>query len=244
MHWNFQYAKDAFKIAINNDKYYNDSTYNVMYVDSHDYGPDGISTIRYNMGTDAWAENLSLMFTFRGIPCLYYGSEIEFQKGKLIDQGPNLPLNETGRAYFGDHLIGEVNAYDFGEYNASGTIKTTLDSTLSQHIIKLNKIRQSIPALSLGQYTTKGCSGEMSFIRRYTSSSVDSLALVTVSSGASFSNIPNGTYVDVVTGNKKVVTNNTLSTEAIGKGNLRVYVLDTFNNHELTKIGNTTTYLR
>lgn len=244
MHWNFQYAKDAFRVAISNDKYYNDSTYNVMYVDSHDYGPDGISTIRYNMGTDAWAENLSLMFTFRGIPCLYYGSEIEFQKGKLIDQGPNLPLNETGRAYFGDHLMGNVTAYDFGEYDASGTIKTTLDSTLSQHIIKLNKIRQSIPALSLGQYTTNGCSGEMSFIRRYTSSSVDSLALITVSSGASFSNIPNGTYVDVVTGNKKVVTNNTLSTESIGKGNLRVYVLDTFNNHELTKIGNTTIYLK
>ncbi len=70
-----------------------------MYVDSHDYAPDTNSTVRFNQGTDAWAENLSLMFTFRGIPCLYYGSEIEFQKGKVIDPGPNQPLSETGRAY-------------------------------------------------------------------------------------------------------------------------------------------------
>ena len=27
------------------------------------------------------------MFTFRGIPCLYYGSEVEFKKGKKIDYG-------------------------------------------------------------------------------------------------------------------------------------------------------------
>ena len=27
------------------------------------------------------------MFTFRGIPCVYYGSEIEFKKGELIDKG-------------------------------------------------------------------------------------------------------------------------------------------------------------
>lgn len=48
------------------------------------------------------------MFTFRGVPCLYYGSEIEFQAGKVIDNGPNTALKDTGRAYFGDHLEGEV----------------------------------------------------------------------------------------------------------------------------------------
>jgi glycosidase len=62
MHWNFQYARDAFNLAKSTDQYYNDATYNVTYVDSHDYGPDGISTVRYNMGTQAWAENMSLMF--------------------------------------------------------------------------------------------------------------------------------------------------------------------------------------
>ena len=94
MHWNFQYARDSFNLAKNTDQYYNDATYNVVYVDSHDYGPDCISTVRYNMGTQAWAENMSLMFTFRGIPCIYYGSEIEFQKGIQIDVGTNAKLSD------------------------------------------------------------------------------------------------------------------------------------------------------
>ena len=102
MHWNFQYARDAFNVAVGNDRFYNDASYNVMYVDSHDYGPDGIEKVRYNMGTNAWKENMSLMFTFRGVPCIYYGSEVEFQKGKTIDEGPNIALKDSGRAYFGN----------------------------------------------------------------------------------------------------------------------------------------------
>lgn len=78
MHWNFSNASNAFTRALEEDPYYNDSTWNVTYVDSHDYGPD--MDTRYNGGTQAWAENLSLLFTFRGIPCLYYGSEVEFQR--------------------------------------------------------------------------------------------------------------------------------------------------------------------
>ena len=224
MHWNFQYAKDSFNLAKNTDQYYNDATYNVVYVDSHDYGPDCISTVRYNMGTQAWAENMNLMFTFRGIPCIYYGSEIEFQKGAVIDVGPNAPLSETGRAYYGDHLEGSVTATDFGSYVASGTVQNTLTSTLAKQLISLNKLRQAVPALSMGQYTTDNVTGEMAFVRRYTNNGIDSLALCAVSGGATFSNIPNGKYIDAVTGDIKNVSNGTLTVPSIGKGNLRVYV--------------------
>ncbi|HKM10860.1 MAG TPA: alpha-amylase family glycosyl hydrolase [Bacilli bacterium] len=244
MHWNFQYARDSFNLAKGTDQYYNDATYNVMYVDSHDYAPDGIEKTRYIMGTSSWAENMALMFTFRGVPCIYYGSEIEFQKGKTIDEGPNILLSESGRAYYGDHLAGTVTANGFGSYNATGTVATTLNSTLSQHLIKLNKIRQSVPALSMGQYTTGNVSGDMAYIRRYTSGSVDSLALVAVSGGATFSSIPNGTYVDVVTGDTKVVSNGSLTASFSGQGNLRVYVLENASTGTLTKIGGTTTYLK
>ena len=244
MHWNFQFARDAFNLAKGTDQYYNDASYNVTYVDSHDYGPDGISTVRYNMGTQAWAENMNLMFTFRGIPCIYYGSEIEFQKGKVIDNGPNTVLSETGRAYFGEHLTGSVTASDFGTYTASGNVSTTLKAPLSQHLIKLNQIRQAIPALSMGQYTTENVGGEMAFIRRYTDSNIDSLALVAISGGATYKNIPNGTYVDVVTGHKITVSNKTLSVSSVSKGNLRVYVLENSTTGSLTKIGNSTTYLK
>ena len=244
MHWNFQYAQDAFNVAKGNDQYYNDATYNVVYVDSHDYGPDCISTVRYNMGTAAWAENMALMFTFRGIPCIYYGSEIEFQKGVQIDVGPNAPLSETGRAYFGDHLTGTVSATGFGDYVATGNVNTTLNSTLAQHLIKLNKIRQAIPALSIGQYTTSNVSGNMAFIRRYTDETIDSLALVSVSGSATFTGIPNGKYVDVVTGDIKNVSNGTLSSPSIGKGNLRVYVLQNSTTGTIDRIGNSTAYLK
>ena len=244
MHWNFQYARDAFNLAKNTDQYYNDASYNVTYVDSHDYGPDGISTVRYNMGTDAWAENMSLMFTFRGIPCIYYGSEIEFQKGKIIDNGPNTVLSETGRAYYGDNITGTITAQDFGVYSASGNVKTTLDSKLAQHLIKLNKIRQAVPALTLGQYTTNNVNGEMAFIRRYTDDKVDSLALVSISNGATFTGIPNGTYVDVVSGDKKNITNGTLTISNLNKGGLRVYVYQNATTGTLSQIGGSTAYLK
>lgn len=227
MHWNFYTAGGAFGTAKGEDPYYNDSTWNVVYVDSHDYAPNDCQNVRYTGGTDAWAENLSLMFTFRGIPCVYYGSEVEFAKGDVIDVGPNKPLKDTGRAYFGDYLEGNVNATDFGVYTASGKVNETLNSTLAQHIRKLNMIRHAVPALQKGQYTTDGnyVSGNMAYIRRYTQGSIDSLALVTVSSGATFKNIPNGTYVDAVTGDTKTVSNGTLSVAGLSKGNLRVYVL-------------------
>ena len=68
MHWNFDNAGQAYNKR-GDDKYYNDATWNVVYVDSHDYGPNMDN--RYGGGTEAWAENMTYMWTFRGIPCLY-----------------------------------------------------------------------------------------------------------------------------------------------------------------------------
>ncbi|MCD8026482.1 MAG: starch-binding protein [Clostridiales bacterium] len=248
MHWTYYTASGAYNTALTYDKYYNDATWNVVYVDSHDYSPNECQNYRYTGGTQAWAENLDLMFTFRGIPCLYYGSEVEFQKGATIDVGTTAPLSTTGRAYYGDYLEGDVTATDFGEYTASGTVADTLDSTLAQHLMKLNKIRQAVPALQKGQYTASSTyvSGNMAYIRRYTDSDegVDSLALVTISDGATFKNIPNGTYIDAVTGDVQTVTNGTLTVSNLGEANMRVYVCcaDGFTGID-GQIGGTTTYL-
>ncbi|GGW07296.1 hypothetical protein GCM10010230_51440 [Streptomyces narbonensis] len=226
MHMNFGDAYNAFSNGKDSDDSYNDATYNVVYVDSHDYGPNK-SSERYTGGTDAWAENMSLMWTFRGIPTLYYGSEIEFQKGKKIDCGPSCPLATTGRAYFGDHVAGSVTTSDFSQVSsASGAVATTLQQPLAQHVQRLNQIRRAIPALQMGQYSTEGIQGGMAFKRRYTSGSTDSFALVTISGGATYTGIPNGTYTDAVTGDVRTVSNGTLSVGAPGKGNLRVYVLN------------------
>ena len=244
MHWNFAKASDAWSIR-NGDKYYNDATWNVVYVDSHDYAPDGApESERFNQSQDTWAENLSLMFTFRGIPCIYYGSEIEFKKGKPIDKGPNIALQETGRAYFGGYLSGYVITTDFGEYEeACGNMAQTLQHPLARHIRRLSKIRMAVPALRKGQYSTEGCSGSFAFKRRYTDATTDSYALVCISGNGTFTGVENGTYVDCVTGDTKTVTNGTLNATCSGKGNMRVYVLSTQKTPAPGKIGTDGNYL-
>ncbi len=248
MHWAFKNASAAFGAAKGEDSLYNDATWAVTYVDSHDYGPDGQEKTRYQGGASAWAENMDLMFTFRGIPCIYYGSEIEFKKDVPIDVGPNAPLDKTGRAYFGDNLEGSVTANYYGKYTASGAVASTLDAPLSKHLEKLNQIRRAVPALQKGQYTTDSnyVDGNMAYIRRYTTSSVDSLACVTISGDATFKGLPSGTYIDAVTGDKKVVTDGTLSTSgASGQGNMRVYVLQNSSSEVNGAIGDTDlTYLK
>ena len=247
MHWQFDSASSAFGGALAEDKYFNDSTWNVVYVDSHDYAPDRNQAQRFTGGTQTWAENMCLMFTFRGIPCLYYGSEIEFQKGMVIDVGPNAPLSSTGRAYFGDNIEGDVTASDYGEYQATGTVAETLDSTLSKQLIKLNKIRRAVPALQKGQYSVTDVTGDMCFKRGYTDpeSGKKSFACVAVTNAGTFKNIPNGTYIDAVTGDTKTVSNGTLTVTAPGKGNCRVYVLSSNGYTGISgKIGGDTAYLK
>ena len=226
MHWLFDSANGAYGVALAEDQYFNDSTWNVVYVESHDYSPDQNQSQRFTGGQQTWAENLNLMFTFRGIPCLYYGGEVEFQKGCVIDNGPNCPLSTTGRAYFGDYLEGTVTASDFTKYNASGKVANTLNAPLAKHIQKLNAIRRAVPALQKGQYTTNGSyvSGNMAYIRRYTGDGIDSLACVAVTDGATFRGLPDGKYIDAVSGDVKYVSGGTLSVGSVGKGNMRVYV--------------------
>ena len=225
LHYNFGNAAAAYGLAKSGDKRYNDATYNVVYVDSHDYGPQQTNDQFRFSGDDAqWAENLSLMFTFRGIPCLYYGSEVGFRRGAPIDRGPHGPLSETGRAYFGGYLTGDVEAKDFGDYTATGNVAATLNHDVAQHLIRLNKIRQAVPALRKGQWTDDGCTpadGGIAFKRAYK----DSYALVALNGGATFTDCPDGTYTDLVTG--KTYTGSTITVDAPAtQGQLRVLVKD------------------
>lgn len=230
IHYSFNSVGQVFGMATGGDQYYNDATYNVVYVDSHDYCPGPNDGVRFSGGTGQWAENLTWMFLFRGIPCIYYGSEVEFMAGAKIDNGPNGPLSDTGRAYFGQNLEGNVSASDFGVFSADGQVQKTLNHPLAKHLERLNKIRQAVPALRKGQYTTDGCSASTGWVwkKAYKDGSVDSYACVAQQSGtATFTGIPNGTYVDCVTGDSKTVTSGTLTVSCpTNQGNARVYVLN------------------
>ena len=234
MHYSYNTANDAFRVA-QEDELYNDATYNVVYVDSHDYSPGPNDTNRFG-GTDAqWAENLSLMFTFRGIPCIYYGSEVGFRRGVRIDPGPNGPLSNTGRAYFGGYITGDVTATDFGEYKATGNVAASLNHDVAQHLIRLNKIRQAVPALRKGQWTTDGCKATGKDGIAFKRATKDCYALVALNGGATFTDCPAGTYTDVVTG--KTYTGSTIEVEAPStQGQLRVLVKD-WNGGKIGKDG-------
>lgn len=246
MHWAFANANDAFSTAVNtNDQDFNDATWNVVYVDSHDYAPDNAPENQRYAKTEEWPRNLNLMFTFRGIPCIYYGSEIEFMAGAPIDPAnTKTSLDKSGRAYFGDHLEGSIVADDFGVYTASGTVEETLNHNLAQHIIRLNQIRRAIPALRKGQYSTEDCGdGAISFKRRYKDDEVDSFVLVAIGGQAEFNNVPVGDYIEVITG-QTVSCSGSLTSEEIGRDNMRIYVLKTPSCEIDGKIGKDGAYLK
>ena len=245
MHWAFSNASDAFNTAVQtNDPDFNDATWNVVYVDSHDYAPDNAPEGQRYAKPEEWPRNMNLMFTFRGIPCIYYGSEIEFMSGAPIDPANTCTsLDQSGRAYFGDYLEGDVKASGFGEYTASGTVQDTLNHPLAQHVIRLNKIRRAIPALQKGQYSTEGCSGGIAFKRRYKDDTVDSFVLVAIGAQATFTGVPTGEYIEVITG-KTVSCSGTLTSDSIEKDNMRVYVLKTPSCDITEQIGVAGAYLK
>ena len=95
---------------------------------------------------------------------------------------------------------------------------------MAQHLIRLNKIRQAVPALRKGQWTSDGCTpanGGIAFKRAYK----DSYALVALNGGATFTDCPAGTYTDLVTG--KTYTGPTITVDAPNnQGQVRVLVKD------------------
>lgn len=229
-------AGSGYGAACGSSHMFNDATFNVWYADSHDYGPNKGETRYQGNFKEIW----SMMFTFRGIPVVYYGSEIRFAQDKPNDWpgggagGINMSLEKTGRSYYGGHLDGTVTATDFGEYTATGEVATTLSHENAQHLRKLNMMRLAVPALQMGQYSTDGCSGGWaSYKRRYTGNDtitghfIDSFACVAVGSGGyGFSGLPAGEYVEIVKGGTTTIgEGGTISGSMGGSGhNLRIWV--------------------
>jgi len=163
----------------------------VTFLQNHDVGPD--NDFKYRFKGEQWmaAAAYNLLWTARGIPCLYFGEEIEFMKGAPQDvEGEKDTLESTGRAYFGDHLddarIGETQSHP-----------------LYRHIQRLNQIRRAIPALQKAPMTQVNEWGHgMSFVRDL--SDHNSYAVVGLAIGSDqqvhLDGIRPGLYRDAVTG--------------------------------------------
>lgn len=201
----------------------------VTFLQNHDVGPD--NDFRFRFKGDQWmaAAAYNLLWTVRGIPCLYYGEEIEFMKGAPQDViGNDDTLDQTGRAYFGDHLTDE-------------RIGQTQGHPLYQHIKRLNQIRRAIPALQKGpmSHVNEWGSG-LSFVRDHNNG--ESYAVVGLAiggdQGVNVGGIRNGVYRDAVTGNEIHVGNGHLSFHVRGNS-AGIYVLNGPG-----KIGTDGAYLR
>ncbi|MBF0498695.1 MAG: alpha-amylase [Candidatus Riflebacteria bacterium] len=174
------------------DWVYGDATKLVTFLQNHDVGPD--NDFKFRFKGDDWmaAVAYNLLWTIRGIPCLYYGEEIAFQKGLPQDIcGNDDTLDQTGRAYFGDYL------------NA-GTIEQTRKHPLWTHIQRLNLIRHTVPALQKAPMSyMHEWGGGMSFVRDWDNGK--SYAVVGLAAGSdqqiTVVGVRNGTYRDAVTGN-------------------------------------------
>ena len=189
------------------DWIYGDATKLVTFFQNHDVGPD--NDFKFRFGGETWQAAMvyNLLWTIRGIPCLYYGEEIEFQKGRTQDiDGGSMTLDQTGRAYFGDRL-------------QSNEVQQTLSHPLAQHIKRLNLIRRQIPALQKGQMSQVHEWGSgMSFVRDDAESG--SYVVVALAAHADQDVVVNqvrpGTYRDAVTGREVVVTDGQLKVSVRG----------------------------
>lgn len=195
------------------DHLYGDAGKLVTFLDNHDFGPNNDWNQRYGGSPENLAACMNFMFTWRGIPSVYYGTEMQFMKGAYTDlhnaDGIKRSINETGRAYYGDAM---ANAPNHKVY---------------QHIKKLNAIRKAVPALQNGNWNWAG--NALGNAVGYTRESGSSFVCVGLAKDGSasfnFTGIPNGIYRDAVTGRQITVNSGSLQF-SVASTSAGIYVKD------------------
>ena len=197
------------------DWIYGDVTQLVTFLQNHDVGPD--NDFKYRFKGEDWmaAAAYNLIWTLRGIPCLYYGEEIAFMRGAPQDvEGERDTLSQTGRAYFGDHLTPE-------------RIAQTQSHPLYRHIQRLNLIRRSVPALQKALVSRLSEWGEgISFVRDLSASGSYAVVGLAIGQdqGMQIDGVRAGVYRDAVSGTE--VTSSGRLEFQVKANSAGIYVLD------------------
>ena len=186
--------------VLNNDPKYKDSSYLVTYLDNHDKprfngsGNDGSTA-----STEQYIDGINWYFTARGIPCMYYGTEVQMQGG-------NDPDNRK--------VLGTEG------------IQQAKNNSVYKQMKRLNAIRKSSVALQKGKQTKLfGSQHQYSFKREFG----NDIAVVALNkdwqqSTITINNVPNGKYTDLTTGSPVEITNNSW-TPTIASHELKVIAL-------------------
>jgi len=200
------------RAAARYDHLYADPTTNVTFLDNHDFGPNNDWNRRFGNTPQNLAAAMNFMFTWRGIPAVLYGTEMQFMRGAFADiqwGGHERSIDVTGRAYFGNHIPQARNHVMFA------------------HFQKLNAMRRALPALQKGTWRWDGGDhgNGVGFVRTHGSQTVAVGLAKDGNVTFTFSNLPNGIYRDAVTGTEVTVSGGRL-TFAVGASSAGVYVLN------------------
>ncbi|MGL1885226.1 MAG: starch-binding protein [Reichenbachiella sp.] len=195
------------------DHLYSDPSTLLTWLDNHDFGPNNDWNRRYGGSDENLAACMNFMFTWRGIPVVYYGTEKRFMQGTYADihdaSGIEKSINETGRAYYGAEFD-----------NAPSHI-------IYQHIKKLNAMRRAIPALQKGTWRWDGNApgNAVGYVRQHGDSEVAVGLAKDGGAQFNFSGLTNGIYRDAVTGAEISVSNGAASF-FVEAGSAGIFVLN------------------
>jgi len=200
------------KAAARYDNLYSDPSTLVTWLDNHDFGPNNDWNRRYGGSDENLAACMNFMFTWRGIPTVYYGTEMRFKAGEFADihnaAGIQESIDKTGRAYYGD-VMDQAPSHK-----------------IYQQIKKLNAMRRAIPALQKGSWEWKEAPGNaVSYKRVHGNSEV--IVGLAKDGGASFSisGVRDGVYRDAVTGREAFASGGRINF-SVTSGSAGIYVLN------------------
>jgi glycosidase len=145
------YARIAERLYLRNGPYQNPYEL-VTFYDNHDMA-------RLNATDDGFVDANNWLFTARGIPAVYYGSEIGFERGRAEHQG--------NRNYFGQERIDAAPR-----------------SRIYQQLTRIARLREQMPALQRGLMLPVRIEGDQAvFYRVYQKGDVHQIALVLLNKG-------------------------------------------------------------
>jgi glycosidase len=195
------------------DGLYGDATKLVTFLDNHDLGPQNDWKYRFNGSDQALASALNLLFLARGIPAVFYGTEVRFQAGAEID-GTDAPHATSGRAYFGDRLL-------------PANLPATRAHPFVAHLKRLNQLRAASPALRRGWLERFGDNGNSAwFVRNDGAGHVAAVGLSQGGDTLTINNLPAGTWRDAVSGATQVLGPGGALSFHVNNGSAAVWLLE------------------
>jgi len=200
-HPDSDYAQILDRLYLTNGPYQNPYEL-VTFYDNHDMA-------RLNATDDGFIDANNFLFTARGIPAIYYGSEIGFERGKAEHEG--------NRNYFGQARIDNAPK-----------------SPIYQHLKRIATLREKMPALQRGLMLPIRFAGQQaSFYRVYQQGKVHQIALVLLNKGdqpARFKVgqwLQSGTWQPLLDGGQPVAIGDGGTLDAtVGAHDVQVYLLD------------------